>query len=1360
MDSYENKLLDAIELMAETKIQEANFNKTVQATIIKMTNAATAEYLVKYQDSRFPAYSMNKSKQYKDGQNVYVLIPGNDTTQVKMILGAVEKEIELATAIEEKYKYEIVGSNCVNSLNNTFELCSYTPDGDIKILYDRENLINLIHLNTRDVQEYIKQNKILCCGADFRTQLPGEQQLKGNYGIVFELAFEDGLMINYIVDINQMINNPYKLTQYTTQKKYFEIADNFLYINKVYIFETGFPNEDLDKENDIFIKNILLEGALGLTHEEVIQKRMVLSTPNGNYFSQLDPVVEKIIQANIKEKGNIINNTGIKYYWFKENSGIDLTSPKFNLYGGAGWEYLTEGIDSYTVKKEDLITEEQIYKCVTEIEGAIYSQIISIKNYDTEIQLSISSSNGTVFYYDMGEITLTCNVDGGDSSNEYTYAWTYSDNNEGVVFLNGTTNIQNVLIKDISLSRKYTCSVYLDGHCIGTTSIMLYNQTTVQNIQFQLKVLNNEVFYQYDEDGNKPNAEIKPIKCMLYDADGNEIDEEIFSKCEIIWTCPHDNTMLKDIVVDMNNLTYAIEDRYDITKNNNKIGVQVKMDTQFIYQEFSINFIKVGEEGTNGTQYISKIICNSARDLQYPVFVESNGNPFWNFIPGATGRWFKVQLWKDNKKIFEGYEEGNSNEGKLVKIKWSVLKNKYSNTVYDYSQLTVDDNGVFTTQGYIPPLSQGYYSPCSVVQCEIEYEGTKMYCNKPLIEGSSWPGNKAFLVEGSGFTSVQYNSQGRNPKYQNEIFELQVLNQNGRDITQMGLTFNWSTYGQVWKKEETDGGSLITSWIDTPIAEIIEDDTLPVWKKRIRPVTEWSGECVNAGVTVDIYQEENYIATLKIPIYGYLNRMVSQALGAWNGNSIQLKSLTGGYVYTPQIGAGKKESDQSFTGMLMGKAKEEGVEKIGLLSYSHGEQSLFLDAESGGAIFGKGSQGGQMIIDPRAEKSILYSKNYWRNYNTKGFPSSYENSNKNGQGMIIDLTTPEISFGNGKSKITRDGFLEYEGGLTSKGIFTQLKYIAGWDCPGNGMSVAIADLYPEYATISEDRDYYGGRPVGLSYGTVGFMPCTAATVQPDSNGPKLPSAIQYFRKTLYIPITLPQNFEIERVTAKCQYRKYQEADFSSLAVNSGHLMLRGEWLADLLAPLVENMTLYTNPSYFVPYTINYGNGETGQGARTMGTLTEVGVYVGEDISRRSFYSNTENLVPQTMYEDGLIYFPDYAIFDNVDLDSKLTRISNINCSNAELNTTHFINLDLTNGFNSLETGKTYYVVFAPNETMPQVTINDYYRYDTVSQYGVSYGRYKSRNNNVKELVYGAVSKSIFFYAEVEIEGYMKTDAFN
>lgn len=1353
MDSYENKLLDAIELMAETKVQEANFNRTVQATIIKMTNAATAEYLVKYQDSRFPAYSVNKSKQYKDGQNVYVLIPGNDTTQTKMIMGAVEKDIELATAIEDEYKYEIIGSNCVNSLNDTFELCSYTPNGDIKVLYDRENLINLIHLNTRDVQEYIKNNNILCCGADFKTQLPGEQQVKGNYGIVFELAFEDGLIKNYTVDINQMIGNPYKLTQYTTQKKYFEIGDNFLYINKIYIFEKDFPYEELDKDNDIFVKNILVEGAWNLTSDEVMSKRLVLSTPNGNYFSQIDPATEKIIQANIKAKGQIIDNTGIKYYWFKENNGIDLTSPRFNLMGGAGWEYLIEGTDSYTVKKEDLITEEQIYKCVTEIEGVIYSQVISIKNYDTEIQLSISSSNGTIFYYDMGNITLTCNIEGGDPSNEYSYAWTYQDNNEGIAFLDNTSNIQNVTIKDISLSRKYTCSVYLDEHCIGTTSIILYNQTTVQNIQFQLKILNSEVFYQYDEDGNKPNIDIKPIKCMLYDADGNEIDEEIFSKCEIVWACPHNNTMLKNMVANMNILTYTIEDRYDITKNNNKIGVQVKMDTQYIYQEFSINFIKTGESGTNGTQYISKIVCNSARDIEYPVFIESN-NSFWNFVPNTTGRWFKVQLWKDNKKIFENYTEGNSTEGKLVKLKWSILKNKYSNIVYDYSQLTVDDNGIFTSQGYIPPLSQGYYSPCAVVQCEVEYNGIKMYCNKPLIEGNSWPGNKAFLVEGSGFTSVQYNSQGRNPKYKNDIFELQVLNQNGRDITQMGLTFNWSTYGQVWLSEEMEGGSTSSAWVDTPIVEILNDDNLPAWKKKIIPVPEWNGECVNAGIKVDIYQNETYIATLKIPIYGYLNRNINQDLGAWNGNSIQLKTLTGGYVYTPQIGAGKKESDQSFTGMIMGKAKEEGIEKTGLLGYSHGEQSLFLDAESGGAIFGKGSQGGQMIIDPKANKSMLYSHNYWRDYNKKGFPSNYNNANKNGQGMVIDLTTPEIVFGNGKCKITSEG-IEYEGGLTAQGILTQLRYNITTKTPmGQTLSFRGSSGAPEQ------------EPARL-----GFIPFAEAesVVQTYTEGGetftvKLPTTISYKKFNAKTSFYLPVDFQVKKATLTCEYLSPNEQEYTEIFLDPHNQSItpysiyssiedRSRQLDFTEVFLAAPINAYPIPSYITTITDQWGF--TRYQTVTTGGINQVGIFIGDKYEDETLYPGNFAHDLVSFYQSGVSALPNYEV-SWVATNNNASQIGTFSTSDASATVPHTKQIDLTNYFTALDTGQKYFIYLAPLENFANVTVS-YTAGAAVSQW--SQRKYQTANRNMAEVIFDKWRRQLQVRAELVIDGYINTNAF-
>jgi hypothetical protein len=59
----------------------------------------------------------------------------------------------------------------------------------------------------------------------------------------------------------------------------------------------------------------------------------------------------------------------------------------------------------------------------------------------------------------------------------------------------------------------------------------------------------------------------------------------------------------------------------------------------------------------------------------------------------------------------------------------------------------------------------------------------------------------------------------------------------------------------------------------------------------------------------------------------------------------------------PQIGAGEKDDNNRFTGILMGKTETYtgGAEKekeIGLFGYAHGLQSIFLDAESGNATFG------------------------------------------------------------------------------------------------------------------------------------------------------------------------------------------------------------------------------------------------------------------------------------------------------------------------------------------------------------------------------------------------------------------------
>ena len=134
------------------------------------------------------------------------------------------------------------------------------------------------------------------------------------------------------------------------------------------------------------------------------------------------------------------------------------------------------------------------------------------------------------------------------------------------------------------------------------------------------------------------------------------------------------------------------------------------------------------------------------------------------------------------------------------------------------------------------------------------------------------------------------------------------------------------------------------------------------------------------------------------------------------------------YLLAPQVGAGTK-TNGLFTGLIMGvkQFNASNTQHIGLFGYSSGIQSYFMNAEDGSVIMGK-SGFGQIIADPSSNKALLYSSNYWRNYNNDGKPSSYGSVNYNGQGMLIDLTTPEIRFGSGNFIVNSAGHITAKGG--------------------------------------------------------------------------------------------------------------------------------------------------------------------------------------------------------------------------------------------------------------------------------------------------------------------------------------------
>ena len=109
--------------------------------------------------------------------------------------------------------FEVIGNNILTN-KQEYGLCSYNGEYS-QIIYDRENNINDIEVNAVAANIYLKQASALMCGGIVRTALPAEQQIRGNYGMIFELAFENSVgdinIKKYIVDVNQFQGNPYKL---------------------------------------------------------------------------------------------------------------------------------------------------------------------------------------------------------------------------------------------------------------------------------------------------------------------------------------------------------------------------------------------------------------------------------------------------------------------------------------------------------------------------------------------------------------------------------------------------------------------------------------------------------------------------------------------------------------------------------------------------------------------------------------------------------------------------------------------------------------------------------------------------------------------------------------------------------------------------------------------------------------------------------------------------------------------------------------------------------------------------------------------------------------------------------------------
>ena len=1052
----QDSILKAIDAITKTRIDKLQLDKTVTAEIIKCTNALSREYKCSYNGGNITAYAAEGAT-YTNGQSVYVLIPQSDMTKRKTIVGvssAKEDDENISFVSSALSDYNLIGKNVINDKKNIqpVGLHSYKKE-EYFLLYDyatrNDSSRNYVNIEIEELNNNLKQAEALMIEASFQTRLPKAHKLSqdGVYGLQFVLAFADRdktdengkpatKYISYVIDSNNMTGNPFRFSSWSEQYQIYPIdIENFLYIDSILFYEKDFIEKDnINMANswgaDIFLKDIEVYPLKKIDAVSGNYK-LSLSMPQGSTFrgntseDQLD-IVAKVTEKNVN---NLSDNT--TFYWFKEDNRVVSDSDNYQMYGGAGWAWLKNKGNNYTLYTD--ATENRAYEnkylCV-----AVYKESVILKTYfviyneSARRDITISSSLGAKFSFDRGKPVLTCMIDGksekfeegkpnshADSlfrfiwskideyNNTTTFIETYAElekkyeelkKTPGVSYhdlsalknqmlaLQGVSwerNVLNYPISQIDNNARFKCSVYLkdtpDGeeYSIGSAEILLQNENAASPTDYYITIENGDQVFQYSESGVSPDDErytdplvVKPLICHFFDPAGLEVNKETY---DVKWVVPLENSMIvvPTKSMTMNNANNKIEwyieeifpleiaNDYDYQALNNQVTAIVSYKDQEYKQDTTLLFTKIGENGTNGTDIVAKISPRlKTANNELLAIVTGKGDAYYNDIASTpltsqTNLPLQFDLYQRNTKLALD-----------KKPKWSIAgASNQSKFLYNPDTQT-------SQLGWSQEKTERKFR-YQIVKADIEYENNNYYAfyPMPVIEYNNAGNLHIGLDKTTTLKSITYNADGRNPLYnKNQFVELNISGDKEYYIVWTAEGGEPRVANRATKVYESNPrNAAFTLLLDNKEKEgssIIAPAENNVNKVYILPDNIYTGEYTNNLVHAAIYTSKeiyqnggNTICDIYVPIYMSLNVYGLKSLNAWDGNHVEINEDEN-YVLAPQIGAGKKDTNNKFTGILMGTSQtyDQKEEQVGLLGYSKGKQSIWLDADSGNAIFG------------------------------------------------------------------------------------------------------------------------------------------------------------------------------------------------------------------------------------------------------------------------------------------------------------------------------------------------------------------------------------------------------------------------
>lgn len=1026
---YENQILEAIETVVNGIVSKIKFDQTILCTITNDKNRKKGIYEVTDGTSTFEACSNDDS--YRKDMVVYVLIPQGDYENQKTIIGKYVDDTSSAINYISMMDSFISVEDFSNE--QEYSLIANHPDRKfinipIEVSLTETNQYNCVGIQA-DFKTDLFQEHIIAGNYGLILTLYGEdastKELIAPKSYVLDCSEMYGDPYNYnfyftqsmVFDLAKDFANT-KITNATIsfyQNKNFKILGNeelshTYSTTHTYIDENGDEQTEeisRDKQPNLFVKNVVLKFGYNLSDitEESIRLYSLNDTKYINRSDKKNISLKWFVKNEVEERLPylIIDNekeaaddkyktlTGdYSIYWYRYKIDNSAKDPLAGVY----WNIIPEGIhnDKIFVENKDSEKNELIYVLEENPDGK-YAKVNDAEDgalilatdkntikYDVTIY-SGERYNDTSpdeleesFEYTFGPNELLSRekikailvrnewkevlTEGkGDDNNTYVHfedASKYYESNE-LVYENANPASQNLASVDLIRNMKLKCQdgsngvykVYnsVDNKALGgeanrirvlnvifdTYSTIDIPTAELENCSIKWKIpKNNSMIEPVDFSFTGPMVIQKPgSEIKIEENDKNETiiiewktgDDSSYYECNYSWSSSiagkdehHEGALLYT--------NYRIKEDYSQAYNNNTIVCEITKYNRIYRAEIEFLF---GESGTNGTGYTLSIRL----DKEY----DSNGNVSLTPVSCITA--------DENKKV------------KLV----ATLFDQFGNDISD--QQTVSWNfknginkGLVLDSDYIKYDGTEDISECYgiiMATSTVKWKEKTINLQAYLPIGIKPKNSDIFTYNGT--TKIIYDAQGTQSTYQ-QIHNLYDKKDNDISVNKWQVSVleqeadeNWSKYIPYFVKDENDS---------TKTTNILAAKNM------------YFIELSAKQIVIQALNDEGNVLYQQSILYDQ-NRFGSALFNEWDG-SLVIDEVEN-KILSALIGAGKKETNNTFSGVLMGDFTKNGSIKTGLLGFKNSLETFGFHTD-GTAFIGPPGQG---RIEFDGKKGIIES---------------------------------------------------------------------------------------------------------------------------------------------------------------------------------------------------------------------------------------------------------------------------------------------------------------------------------------------------------------------------------------------------